>query len=142
MKGPVAEPLFNETCCGLQSPSSARVRAAPRAPLAAGVSITSRVHVFPELRGDVQLLSEIAKSLEFAPVTEGELEKFRSCPLPLVTVTVAGWLLAPGASLPKSKDGGQKLTAVAQALRFTVVGLKKPPLDDVTVTAPRFVPPV
>ena len=81
----------------------------------------------------------IAKSLAFVPVTE-RLEMFKSCPLPLLMVNVAGWLLLPCAPLPKLKDGGVKLIVVAQAFRFTVVGLKKSPLEDLTVTAPKFVP--
>ena len=139
MKGPVPEPLFKAACCGLQSPSSVRFRAALRAPLAAGVSTTSKVHVLPEVKGDVQVLFEIAKSPEFVPVKE-TWETLRSFPLPFVMVNVPGSLLAPGVPVPKLKDGGEMLTAVAQARRFTVVGLKKPPLEDARVTPPKLGP--
>jgi hypothetical protein len=80
------------------------------------------------------VLFEIAKSPAFTPVTD-TAETLKAPDWP-ERVMVSGLLLDPTATAPKLNVVGLTTSRVTHACRFTTCGLRKPPLEGVTVIAP------
>jgi len=93
--------------------------------------VTSIVQLLVE--PDLHVLLERVKSPGFVPVTE--TAETLKLPFWLLIVTVSGELVLPTATAPKLKLDGETVMLVMQAFRLTTSGVKKPPLEGLTVSA-------
>lgn len=110
---------------------------AVRTPPAAGVKVTSKEQVaLPDVLEHVLLA--IANSAAFVPDSVKPV-KLKAPPL---MVRVSGALVTPLVTRPKLNVSGMRLTSVRHPERFTICGLRKPPLEKFSLRTPMTEPGV
>jgi hypothetical protein len=101
------------------------------------VKVTSKEHVsLPEVLEHVLLA--IANSAAFV----SENVKPVKLKTPPLMVRVSGALVTPLVTSPKLKVSGMRLTSVRHPERFTIWGLRKPPLEKFSLSTPMTEPGV
>jgi hypothetical protein len=115
------------TVCGLLAAVSVNVKVAVRVPVVVGVNAMSTVQPADGARPVPHALPEILKSPGFVPVTAMLLREI-AVPAPFCNVVDCEGPLEPTLTVPKERDGGFTVAAVAPSPESETVSVDMPPV--------------